>query len=183
LEPRSFSFNSPYGACPDCTGLGTRMEVDPELVVSDPELTLEEGAIAPWSGGHTTEYFGRLVDALARTMKFRTDVPWHKLPAKSRDALLTGTDKEVHVKYRNRYGRERSYYSRFEGVLPYIERRHGEAESDAGRERFEGYMREVPCPVCDGSRLKPESLAVTLGERSIAEVARMCIEDVAGLLR
>jgi excinuclease ABC subunit A len=182
LEPRSFSFNSPYGACPDCTGLGTRMEVDPELIVPDEDLSIDEGAIAPWAGGHTSDYFGRLLDAVADTMKFRTDVPWRKLSARAQNAVLHGVDKEVHVKYRNRYGRQRSYYTKFEGVLSYVERRHGEAESDAGRERFAGYMREVPCPSCGGARLKPASLAVTLGGKSIADVARMSIADCAKFL-
>jgi excinuclease ABC subunit A len=183
LEPRSFSFNSPYGACTDCTGLGTRMVVDPELVVPDPGRSLDEGAIAPWSGAHTSDYFGRLVHALADTLGFRTDVPWERLPAKAHKALLHGHGHQVHVRYRNRYGRERSYYTSYEGVVPYVERRHAEAESDTSRERFEGYMREVPCPACGGARLKPVSLAVTLGGRSIAAVAALPIGECAQFLR
>ncbi|GAC1329655.1 MAG: excinuclease ABC subunit UvrA [Mycobacteriales bacterium] len=183
LEPRSFSFNSPYGACPECTGLGVRKEVDPELVVADPELSLGGGAIAPWSSGHNIEYFGRLLQALGDSLGFSLDTPWERLPAKAQKAVLYGHDAQVHVRYRNRFGRERSYYTAYEGVVPFLERRHGEAESDATRERYEGYMREVPCPVCLGSRLKPESLAVTLGGRSIAEVAALSITDCAAFLR
>ncbi|MFL6240844.1 MAG: excinuclease ABC subunit UvrA [Actinomycetes bacterium] len=182
LEPRSFSFNSPYGACPTCTGLGTRMEVDPELVVPDPERSLDEGALAPWASGSTTDYFARLIDAVADEVGFRTNVPWRKLSTKAQKALLHGLDHEVHVRYRNRYGRQRSYYTRFEGAIPYVERRHSEAESDVGRERFEGFMRQVPCPDCGGARLKPEALAVTLGGKSIADVASLCIADAAKFL-
>jgi len=183
LEPRSFSFNSPYGACPACVGLGTRMEVDPDLVVPDPEASVAGGALAPWSGGQTTDYFGRLVDALADTMGFSTATPWRRLSAKVRKALLEGHPEQVHVRYRNRYGRERSYYTSFEGVLPYIARRHAEAESDTSRERFEGYMRDVPCLSCNGTRLKPMSLSVTMGGKSIAAVAEMPIKDCAAFLR
>jgi excinuclease ABC subunit A len=183
LEPRSFSFNSPFGACPECTGLGTRMEVDPELVVPDPSKSLEEGAIAPWASAHTAEYFGRLLTALGETLGFRTDTPWQKLPAKARKAILEGHNHQVHVRYKNRYGRVRSYYTGFEGVIPWVSRRHAEAESDASRDRFAGYMREVPCPACKGARLKPVSLAVTLGGRSIAEVASLPIAGCAEFLR
>jgi excinuclease ABC subunit A len=179
LEPRSFSFNSPWGACPDCTGLGTRMEVDPELVVSDPAKTLAEGAIGPWSGGHVSDYFLRLIEALGDAIGFSVDTPWERLPAAARTALLRGYDKQVHVRYKNRYGRERSYYTNFEGAIPYIERRHSEAESDSSRERYAGFMREVPCPTCNGARLKPVSLAVTVDGRSIAEYCALPIGELA----
>jgi excinuclease ABC subunit A len=182
LEPRSFSFNSPWGACPDCTGLGTRMEVDPELVVSDPAKTLADGAIGPWSGGHVSDYFLRLIEALGDTMGFRMTTPWSRLPAAARNALLGGYGEQVHVRYKNRYGRERSYYTNFEGAIPYIERRHSEAESDSSRERFAGYMREVPCPSCHGARLKPVSLAVTVDDRSIADYCALPIGELAKLL-
>jgi excinuclease ABC subunit A len=182
LEPRSFSFNSPFGACPECSGLGTRMEVDPELVVPDPSLALGEGAIAPWSGGHVSDYFARLVEALADDMGFDVDTPWSKLPAKARKSLLYGHPTEVHVRYRNRYGRQRSYFTTYEGVVPYIERRHAEAETDSSRERFAGYMREVPCDACAGARLKPVSLAVTIADRSIAQIAAMPIGEAAAFL-
>jgi excinuclease ABC subunit A len=183
LEPRSFSFNSPYGACPECTGLGVKLEVDPELVVPDPSKSLAAGAIAPWNSGHFAGYFDRLLLSLSETIGFSMKTPWEKLPAAARKAVLNGVDEQIHVRYRNRYGRERSYYARYEGVIGFLERRHSEAESDTGRERFEGYMREVPCPACQGSRLKPESLAVTLGGRSIADVASLSIADCAGFLR
>jgi excinuclease ABC subunit A len=179
LEPRSFSFNSPWGACPDCTGLGTRMEVDPELVVSDPARTLAGGAIGPWSGGHVSDYFIRLIEALGDAVGFTVDTPWERLPAAARTALLHGYDKQVHVRYRNRYGRERSYYTNFEGAIPYIERRHSEAESDSSRERYAGFMREVPCPACHGARLKPVSLAVTVDGKSIAEYCALPIGELA----
>ena len=179
LEPRSFSFNSPYGACPDCTGLGTKMEVDPELVIPDPAKTLGEGAVSPWSGGHISDYFLRLLSALGDALGFDLNTPWEKLPAKARKAILEGHETQVHVQYRNRYGRQRSYYTRFEGVLGYIQRRHSEAESDSSRERFEGFMREVPCPSCSGTRLKPVTLAVTIDGKSIADVASMPIGECA----
>ncbi len=182
LEPRSFSFNSPWGACPDCTGLGTRMEVDPELIVPDPSKSLAEGAIAPWAGGNTSDYFDRLIEALGETIGFRMDTPWQKLPQKARTALLKGYDAQVHVRYKNRYGRERSYYTNFEGAISYVERRHGEAESDSSREKFAGYMREVPCPSCKGARLKPVSLAVTVDGRSIAGLCALPIGELAKLL-
>ncbi|HKS43827.1 MAG TPA: excinuclease ABC subunit UvrA [Amycolatopsis sp.] len=187
LEPRSFSFNSPYGACQECTGIGVRKEVDPELVVPDDELSLAEGAIAPWSGGQSAEYFQRLLESLAETIGFRMDSPWRKLPAKAQKAVLHGIDEQVHVRYRNRYGRERSYYANFEGVIPFLERRQEQTESEYMRERYEGYMREVPCPACQGTRLKPEILAVTLehaehGERSIAEVCALSIEEASTFL-
>jgi excinuclease ABC subunit A len=179
LEPRSFSFNSPWGACPECTGLGTRMEVDPDLIVPDPAKSLDEGAIAPWAGGHVSDYFDRLIEALAETVGFRTDTPWERLPAKARKALLYGLDQQVHVRYKNRYGRERSYYTNFEGAITYVERRHAEAESDSSREKFAGFMREVPCPACKGARLKPVSLAVTIDDKSIAAYCGQPIGELA----
>ena len=183
LEPRSFSFNSPFGACTECHGLGTRMEVDPELVISDPSQTLGEGVIGPWSGAHVADFFIRLLGALGDELGFDLNTAWEDLPAKARKSILDGHSTKVHVRHRNRYGRERSYYTSFEGVRPYIERRHREAESDTSRERFEGFMREVPCPVCEGSRLKPVSMAVTLGGKNIAEVCRLPINESAEFLR
>ncbi|WP_329079016.1 MULTISPECIES: excinuclease ABC subunit UvrA [unclassified Streptosporangium] len=182
LEPRSFSFNSPFGACPECTGLGVRMEVDPDLIVPDPERPLGEGALSPWAGGHTSDYFVRLVEALGLTMGFGLDTPWERLPKKAQKALLYGHDEQVHVRYSNRYGRERSYYTTFEGVIPWVQRRHGESDSDGMREKYEGYMREIPCPACEGARLKPVSLAVTVDDRSIADVSSMSIGDCATFL-
>jgi excinuclease ABC subunit A len=182
LEPRSFSFNSPYGACPTCTGLGTRLEADIELIVPDTTKSIAQGAIAPWAGAHGRDYFGRLLDALGEEFGFTIDTPWERMTAKARKAILNGHPTQVHVRYRNRYGRERSYWTQFEGVIPYIERRHGEAETDTSRDRYEGFMREVPCPACHGTRLKPDSLAVTLAGRSIAEVAALPIGDCADWL-
>ncbi|MGA8115503.1 MAG: excinuclease ABC subunit UvrA [Actinocatenispora sp.] len=182
LEPRSFSFNAPYGACPTCTGIGTRKEVDPELVVPDPERSLAEGAIQPWSSGHNMEYFLRLLQGLADQLGFGIDTPWRKLPARAQKAVLHGSDAQVHVKYRNRYGRERSYYAAFEGVVPFLERRHGETESEWSRDKYEGYMRDIPCPACDGTRLKPEILAVTISGHSIAEVCALPIDRCAELI-
>jgi excinuclease ABC subunit A len=188
LEPRSFSFNSPFGACPSCSGLGTRMEVDPELVVPDPTATLGEGALQPWSHAHVADYFGKLVQALGEELGFDMDTPWEQLPAKAQKSVLDGHPTKVHVVTRNRYGRERAYYADFEGVRSYVERRHREAESDTSRERFEGFMREVPCPVCAGSRLKPVSMGVTLGAKTaggknIAEVCALPINETADYLR
>src|SRR6202035_4939751 len=191
LEPRSFSFNSPWGACPECTGLGTRMEVDPELIVPDPAKSLDEGAIAPWAGGHVSDYFDRLIEALAETVGFRTDTPWERLPAKAKKALLYGLDQQVHVRYKNRYGRDRSYYTNFEGAITYVERRHAEAESDSSREKLAGFMREVPCPTCKGARLKPSAaycaqpigelaknlLNLELSDRDMA-IARLILKEV-----
>ncbi|CAG6393908.1 excinuclease ABC subunit UvrA [Streptomyces cocklensis] len=182
LEPRSFSFNSPFGACPDCTGIGSRMEVDPELIVPDEQKSLQEGAIAPWTGGMSKGYFERLVDGLATELGFRTDIPFAGLPARARKALLYGHKSEVRVAYKNRYGRDRVYNAHFEGAVPFVKRRHQDSESDSSRERFEGYMREVPCPTCQGSRLKPIVLAVTVQDRSIADVSAMSISDCAEFL-
>ncbi|RRO17490.1 excinuclease ABC subunit UvrA [Saccharopolyspora rhizosphaerae] len=186
LEPRSFSFNSPYGACPECAGLGIRKEVDPELVVPDEDLSLGEGAIAPWAGGHTAEYFTRLLKSLSEAIGFRMDTPWRQLPTKVKKAVLHGTDDQVHVRYRNRYGRTRSYYASYEGVIPFLERRLEQTESDYAREKYEGYMRDVPCPACDGTRLKPEILAVTMAdeqdELSIAEVSALSVQECADFL-
>ncbi|SDP31852.1 excinuclease ABC subunit A [Nakamurella panacisegetis] len=182
LEPRAFSFNSPFGACPECTGLGTRKEVDPELVVPDGRLSLAEGAIHPWSVGTTSEYFVRLLDGLAKIMGFSVDTPWDDLPAAARKAVLNGSSDQVHVSYRNRYGRQRSYYAEFEGAIPFLERRAQQTDSEWARDKYEGYMREVPCPVCNGTRLKPEILAVTIehseqGDVNIAQLAGMSIKE------
>jgi excinuclease ABC subunit A len=182
LEPRSFSFNSPWGACPDCTGLGTKLEVDPELIVPDEAKSLADGAIAPWSAGHNADYFGQLLTALSEAVGFRMDTPWAKLPAKAREAVLHGYDQQVHVQHKNRYGRDRSYYTKFEGVATWVDRKYVEADSDYGRDQMAGYMREVPCPSCKGARLKPVSLAVTVDGRSIAQVGALPLGELAKLL-
>ncbi|GAB2872125.1 excinuclease ABC subunit UvrA [Streptomyces mayteni] len=183
LEPRSFSFNSPFGACPECSGLGSRMEVDAELIVPDPEKTLEEGAIHPWSHGQTRGYFNLLLGALGKALNFRTDIPWAGLPQRARKAILQGHKSKIEVRYENRHGQERAYTTAFEGVIPFVQRRYAEAETDNSRERFEGYMREAPCPSCHGTRLKPLVLAVTVQGRSIADVAGMSISACADFLR
>jgi len=182
LAPRNFSFNSPYGACERCDGLGTRFEVDAELVVPDDDLSLADGAIAPWTG-FRSRYFDRVLEAVAEEFGFDTETPWKKLGKRARNAVLTGTgDRAVHVVYRNRYGRQRSYHTAFEGVIPWLERRHSDAESDRQREQIEGYMRQVPCPACHGARLRPASLAVTIGDNSIYEVGELSISRAAAFL-
>ncbi len=182
LEPRQFSFNSPWGACPQCGGIGTRMEVDPDLVIPDDQLSIAEGAIAPWAGSHTSEYFMRLLQGMAKEEGFSLDTPWCDLPPEVQGLVLGGHGAPVYVSYRNRFGRERKYTTSYEGVVHWISRRHDDAETDTARERFAGYMREVPCTACKGARLKPSSLAVTVGGRSIAEVADMAITDAADFL-
>ena len=181
IEPRTFSFNAPYGACAECTGIGFRLEVDPDLIVPDVDKTLREGAIAPWSQT-SSEYFERVLTALADEMTFSMDVPWRALPERARDAVLYGQNHKVHVRYKNRWGRERQYSTGFEGAVTFIERRHHETESDWSKEKYEAFMREVPCPVCQGARLKPEVLAVKVGDRSIWDVCRMSIDDAATFL-
>ena len=183
MEPRSFSFNSPFGACPECTGIGSKLEVDEELVIPDDSLSIEDGAIAPWSGGQSADYFMNLLEALASDVKFSMKTPWVKLSQKAKDAILNGYEYEVHVRYKNRYGRVRNYSTGFEGVIPFVERRHAETDSDYSREKYEAYMRETPCPACKGTRLKPEVLAVTLGEKNIAEICELSIEDCAKFLK
>ena len=182
LEPRSFSFNSPFGACPDCSGIGTKLEVDEELVIPNDDLSINDGAIAPWSGGQSSEYFSRLLEGLATDIKFSMDTPWKKLSVKAKEAILYGSDYEVHVKYKNRYGRVRNYSTGFEGVVSFVERRHSETDSDFSRDKYEAYMRETPCPVCKGTRLKPEVLAVTIGDKSIAAICELSIKECAAFL-
>ncbi|MGB5951329.1 MAG: excinuclease ABC subunit UvrA [Ornithinimicrobium sp.] len=183
IEPRSFSFNSPFGACSTCTGLGVELEVDPELVIHDPDASIMGGAITPWSNAQgINDYYLRVLGGLGDDMKFALDAPWRSLPGRARDAILFGYKHKVHVRYKNRFGRERSYSTGFEGVIPYIKRKHSETDSDSSRERYEGYMREVPCPVCQGARLKPESLSVSVGGRSIADVCALPLDQCAEFL-
>jgi excinuclease ABC subunit A len=179
--PRNFSFNSPYGACEKCDGLGTTFEVDPELVVPDPDLSVKDGAISPWRSAHT-QFYDRMLDAIAEEHGIDLSAPWKKLTKKQKDVVLNGAAGNVTVKYRNKYGRVRQYNSAYEGVLPWIRRRHETAESDWAREQYESYMREVPCPACEGARLKPSSLAVTINDRSIAEVCELPIGESASFL-
>lgn len=187
LEPRSFSFNAPFGACPECHGLGTRMEVDPELVVPDEAKSLNDGAVVPWASAHVADYYNRLIGALADELGFSADTPWGDLSQEVQDAILHGHSTKVHVRYKNRYGRVRAYFTEFEGAITYIERRHAETESETSKERLEGFMREVPCRVCNGTRLRPVILAVTLnsaeyGSKNIAEVSAMSIREASDYL-
>ena len=182
IAPRNFSFNSPYGACSHCDGLGTVFEVDERLVVPDPEATIDDGAIAPWSGGRS-RYFARLVEAVCADRGIPTDVAWEKLAAPQRKLLLRGGMKQrVTVRYKNRFGRSRTYDAKFEGAIPYLRRRHQESESDSQREQIEGYMRIVHCPACDGARLNPLSLAVTVDGHNIADLCSMSIGESAKAL-
>jgi excinuclease ABC subunit A len=176
LAPRNFSFNSPYGACQTCDGLGIRLEVDPELIVPNDDLSIEEGAIAPWAGARL-EYWKRLLEAVAAAHKVSTKTPWRRLPKAAKEAILYGSEEPVHVTYRNRYGRQRSYTTTFEGVIPNLERRYAEAESDSARERLEQYMRDVACRTCKGARLRPESLAVTIGDINIWQFTTKAVKD------
>ena len=181
IEPRTFSFNAPYGACPECTGIGSRLEIDPDLVIPDEEASLADGAVAPWAQ-ISSEYFQRVLTALASDLGFSMDTPWRALPERARHAVLYGENHEVRVKYKNRWGRERQYSTGFEGVVTFLERRHGETESEWSKEKYEAFMREVPCPVCDGTRLKPEVLAVKIGGRSIADVCALPIGEARDFL-
>ena len=181
LAPRDFSFNSPYGACPTCTGLGTRFEVDPDLVVPDPTLSLAEGALAPW-GGARFKYFERLVAGIAELGGFDVNTPWNKLRAKDRRLILNGVEKKsVPVKFRNRYGRVRTYETTFNGIVEWLERKRNEADGDWSREQAEQFMREVECTACRGQRLKPEVLAVTVHSHNIAEINSMTIDEAIAL--
>jgi excinuclease ABC subunit A len=179
IEPRTFSFNAPFGACPTCSGLGTRMSVDAELMLGDEELSIAEGVLLPWTtqGKGLFQYYERLLEGLASDLKFSLKTPWRKLPAEVQDAVLRGENYKVTVKWKNRYGREMRYASGFEGVIPYIERQYLQAETDTQRQRWAEYLREVPCPACDGDRLKPEVLAVLVHEHSIADVARLSLAE------
>ena len=182
LEPRQFSFNGPWGACPSCSGLGTTLEVDPELVVPDVTKSLAEHAIAPWSTPMVAGHYDRVFAGLASQEDFSVDTPWEKLPVRVRRLVLNGVDDPVYVTYRNRFGRTRTYTQHYEGVLPYIRRRQAEAETDSARERWGAYMREIPCATCNGERLKPSSLAVTIGGRNIAQVSSLSIGEVRDYL-
>ena len=184
IEPRAFSFNSPFGACQACDGIGSRLEVDEELLIPNPELSLGESAIAPWSQGKaTTEYWLRLLAGLGEELGFDLNTPWNKLSAKVQKAILSGKDFKVEVSYRNRFGRERRYTSGFEGVKAYIKRKHAETESDFARDRYEQYMRQVACPSCRGARLNPTILEVKVGQKSIAEVTELPLRTALEFMR
>ena len=184
IEPRTFSFNSPFGACPSCSGLGTRMSVDEDLLIGDPSLSLTDGVIVPWTsqGKGLYQYYDKLLQGLSDDLDFSLDTPWNKLPAGIQEAVLTGNNFSVKVKWKNRYGREVSYNSGFEGVIPYIERQYMQAETDVQRARWAEYLREVPCPVCEGKRLKPEVLAVTINDKSISDITEMPLVETQAFM-
>jgi len=177
IEPRTFSFNAPFGACPVCSGLGTSMSVDEELVLGDESLSIAEGVIVPWTsqGKSLYNYYEKLLRGLSQDLDFDLKTPWRDLPAEVREAVLRGNDFTVNVKWKNRFGREVKYTSGFEGVIPFIERQYAEAESDGRRERWSEFLREVPCHACNGQRLKPEVLAVTVNGESIAAVGEFSL--------
>ncbi|MGO3033387.1 MAG: excinuclease ABC subunit UvrA, partial [Microbacterium gubbeenense] len=184
IEPRTFSFNAPFGACPACSGLGTKMSVDVDLMLGDDELSIGEGVIIPWStqGKGLAQYFERLLVALSDDLNFSLTAPWATLPEAVREAVLYGQDYKVNVRYKNRWGREVRYASGFEGVVPYIERQYAQAESDTQRARWADYLREIPCSTCGGARLKPEVLAVRVADRSIADVASLSLDESMQLM-
>ncbi|MBX9717588.1 MAG: excinuclease ABC subunit A, partial [Microbacteriaceae bacterium] len=185
IEPRTFSFNAPFGACPVCSGLGTRMAVDVDLLIGDPSLSLNDGVILPWNqqGKGLYNYFQKLLAGLGRDLRFSLDTPWGDLEQSTQEAILHGNDFDVRVKWRNRFGRDVMYSTGFEGVIPYIERKYAEAESDWSQQRFAEYLREVPCPECGGARLKPEVLAVTVDNRSISAVAELSLQDAYAFMQ
>ncbi|WP_182142549.1 excinuclease ABC subunit UvrA [Schaalia sp. JY-X169] len=180
IEPRTFSFNAPYGSCPECSGLGAKQEVDPDLIVPDEELSLAEGAVVVWRS--SAKYYQRLLEGLARQMDFDINTPWKDLSEEVRHAILFGLDYQVHVKYRNRWGRERAYSTGFEGALRFIERRMDESDSNYVKDKMSGYLREVPCPACRGARLRPEVLAVRVGGKNIAELSAASIQEAQEFL-
>ena len=182
LEPRSFSFNSPFGACAECSGIGTKKEVDLDLIIPDDSISINEGAIAPWTGAQSSDYFLRLLEALAKDLPFSLDTPWKKISVKAREAILNGYEYEIKMKYKGRYG-ARNYTTGFEGVIPFIHRRHEETDSDYSRDKYEAYMREISCEKCNGARLKPEVLAVTIGDKNISQICELSIADCATFLK
>jgi excinuclease ABC subunit A len=182
LAPRQFSFNTPYGACSHCAGLGNKLEVDPDIVVSDPDLSVSEGAISPWAGGRL-EYFERMLEAVCEHFSIDETKAWKKLSKTHRDILLFGSGEEqVYIRYKSRYGRKRSYYTYYEGVIPWLQRRHEETESEYAREKVEQYMREIPCPKCHGARLRPESLAVTIAGANLADLGAMSVKNALSFI-
>lgn len=183
LQPRNFSFNSPYGACVACSGIGTRYQVDADLVVPQPDLSLAEGALSPWRGRHRMTYYQRLIRAVATAHKVDVNAPWSSLTQQQKDLFLNGSgDQTYAVRYQNRFGRERSYDAAFEGVLSWVDRRYADAESDSARAAYQQYMREIPCATCLGGRLNPISLAVTIGDRSISDVSHMSLRAALAFL-
>ncbi len=179
IEPRTFSFNAPFGACPTCSGLGVKQAVDADLIIGDPDASINGGVILPWStqGKGLFHYFSRMLEGLADDLEFSLDTPWNKLPEEVQQAVLYGNNFDVQVKWKNKYGRELRYTTGFEGVLSYIERKYLESENDYARAKWSGFLREIPCPACNGQRLRPEVLAVKVFEKSIADVAAMSLGE------
>lgn len=179
IEPRTFSFNAPFGACQECSGLGTKMAVDADLVIGDPEASVNDGVIIPWStqGKGLFHYFSRMLQGLAKDLGFSLKTPWQDLPEEVQYAILHGNDFDVQVRWKNRYGRELRYTTGFEGVLNYIERKYLESDNDYARGKWAGFLREIPCPSCEGARLRPEVLAIKVADSSIASVAAMSLGD------
>ncbi|MGL4339789.1 MAG: excinuclease ABC subunit UvrA, partial [Rhodoglobus sp.] len=185
IEPRTFSFNAPFGACPECSGLGIRMSVDPDLLIAGDSVSLADGAILPWTsaGKGLFNYFEKLLLGLSQDLDFSLDTPWGELTEKTREAILHGNNFDVTVKWKNRFGREMKYSTGFEGVIPYMERKYVEAETDSQRQRVAEYLREIPCGVCDGKRLKPEVLAVTIDGSSISDVCELSLSEAYGFMK
>lgn len=177
VEPRTFSFNAPFGACDECSGLGVKMQVDEDLIIGDPELTLRQGVLLPWasSGKGMMQYYEQVLNALAAEQGFDLDTPWSELSKTVQKMLLRGKNYKVRVMYKNKYGREVSYRSGFEGVIPFVERRHKESDSDSAREHWASFLRDVPCAACEGARLKPEVLAITVNGKSISAVTELSL--------
>src|SRR6201987_1812079 len=183
LQPRIFSFNAPHGACPRCTGLGSQQEIDPDLLVPDPSLSIDDGALVPWSVGGSSGFYEAVILAIADRYEIDTSRPWSELSDEERDRFLNGTDGEkIYVQYRNRRGRRRQYMLAFDGIVASLQRRYRETDSSTQRERIEEYMSFRPCPVCNGARLKPEVLAVTVGDRSIHAFTQMSVTAALGFL-
>ncbi|MGI9665978.1 MAG: excinuclease ABC subunit UvrA [Acidimicrobiia bacterium] len=178
LQPRNFSFNSPYGACQDCSGIGTKYQIDAELLVPQPDLSLAEGAMAPWRGRHRMTYYQRLINAVAKAHKIDVDRPWSDLAESDKELLLYGGgDAAYTVRYENRFGRQRSYDANYEGVVPWTERRYADSDSEAARAGYQQYMRQIPCATCEGGRLNKISLAVTIQDRNIAELSALSLRN------
>ena len=183
LQPRIFSFNAPHGACPRCTGLGSQQEIDPDLLVPDPSLSIDDGALVPWSVGGSSGFYEAVIQAIADRYEIDTSKPWSELTEAEQDRFLNGTDGEkLYVQYRNRMGRRRQYMLAFDGIVASLQRRYRETDSSTARERIEEYMSLRPCPVCKGARLKPEVLAVTVGDRSIYEFTTMSVARALSFL-
>ncbi len=182
LQPRNFSFNSPYGACTECSGIGTRYRVDPDMIVPNHELSLDEGAILPWSGTRS-RYYQRVLEGVAENLGFSTDTPFEELSDEHRQVLMYGMgEQQIKVSYVNRFGRKRQYMASFEGAVPFLTRRHENASSDSARDYYQEYMREVPCDACGGARLNPTSLAVTINELNIHEISSLPLGRTSAVL-